>query len=296
LVFAALNWVLFVRSERRAARARDEQVAFAEQLQRARSYDDAGAMLARHLEHLSPGAVAVVTGPEDRSLAGRPISSGGERVGMAILRSQHDLDAPTERLVHDSILRAAPVLRTLRTLEIAQARAATDPLTGLGNRRLVEDAIARMVAQARRTGDGYAVAVVDLDHFKAVNDTFGHHAGDALLIAIADVLTTATREYDVVGRQGGDEFIVLLSGVREDQALAVMERCRDAIASLRIGDPPIGTTASFGVAAASPGTHHDVESLVRAADAAVYVAKARGGNCIVPGSDDVVDQASAFLA
>ena len=130
-----------------------------------------------------------------------------------MLDANRDLRESTERWVHDSILRAAPVLATLRTLADAQARAATDPLTGLGNRRLVEDALGRAAAQAQRTGDGFAVAMIDVDRFKRVNDTFGHEAGDALLVAIADALSGATREYDVVGRHGGDEFIVLLPGL-----------------------------------------------------------------------------------
>ena len=185
VLFAALNWLLFARSERREADERDGQLTFAERLQGARSEEQARTMLARHLELVAPDAIALVTGPDDPSEAGRPISSGGERVGTVILRSERDLPPRAERLAHDSILRAGPVLATLRTLAVAQARAATDPLTGLGNRRLVEDALTRMVAQARRTGEHFAVGVIDLDRFKAVNDTYGHAAGDALLVAVA---------------------------------------------------------------------------------------------------------------
>jgi diguanylate cyclase (GGDEF)-like protein len=280
-LFAVLNWFLFVRTERREARARDGQLAFAERLQAARSEDEARGVLSRHLEEMAPGTIAMVTGPDDHSAAGRPIVAGGERVGTVILRSPRDLDAATERLVHDSILRAAPVLTTLHTLTVAQARAATDPLTGLGNRRLVEDALGRIAAQSLRTGERFAIAVVDLDRFKTINDTYGHAAGDALLVAIAGVLSSGTREYDVVGRQGGDEFIVLLAGLDAPEALAAMERCRLAIADVRLGRPPIGITASFGVATSAPGVETDAASLVRAADTAVYAAKARGGNCVV---------------
>src|SRR4029079_5567152 len=135
------------------------------------------------LEVVAPDAIALVTGPDDRSDAGRPITSGGERGGTVVLRSEGELPARAERLVHDSILRAGPVLALLRTLAVAQARAATDPLTGLGNRRLVEDALVRRVARARRTGERFAVAVIALARFKPVNDTYGHAAGDALLVA-----------------------------------------------------------------------------------------------------------------
>jgi len=293
LFFAAVHWLLFVGSERREARARDLQLAFSEHLQTARSEDSARAMLARHLEQVAPETMVLVTEPDDPSSAGRPVVSGGERVATAIIRSDRDLRPPVERLVHDSILRAAPVLATLRMLSAAQARAATDPLTGLGNRRLVEDALARLVAQARRTGDRFALAVVDLDRFKPVNDTYGHAAGDALLVAVARVLDDAMREYDVVGRHGGDEFIVLLAGLDAFEAVTAMERCRAAIAELRVGDPPIGVTASIGVAPSGPLLLDDVGALVRAADQAAYVAKAQGGNRVVAGGSTDGDEAQA---
>jgi diguanylate cyclase (GGDEF)-like protein len=250
-------------------------------------------MLARHLERVAPEALALVTGPDDTSDAGRPVTAGGERVGTVILRSERDLPPRTEHLVHDSILRAGPVLATLRTLAVAQARAATDPLTGLGNRRLVEDALGRMAAQARRTGERFAVAVIDLDRFKPVNDAYGHAAGDALLVAVARALEHTTREYDVVGRQGGDEFIVLLAGLDRHEAMAVMERCRIAIAEVRIGTAPVGTSASVGVATSESSAAADPGAMVRAADHAVYAAKARGGNCVVAATTSGADPESA---
>jgi diguanylate cyclase (GGDEF)-like protein len=280
LLFAALNWLLFVRSERRQTRARDRQLVFAERLQMARSEDAARAMLARHLEEIAPGTMVLVTEPDDPSPAGRPVTVGGERVATVIMRSERELRPSVEQLVHDSILRAGPVLATMRLLAAAQARAATDPLTGLGNRRLVEDALGRLIAQARRSGERFAVAVVDLDRFKPVNDTYGHAAGDALLVAVAHVLDEVTRDYDVVGRHGGDEFIVLLAGLDASEAVAVMERCRHAISGLRVGDPPIGVTASIGIAPAGPRALEDAVALVSTADAAVYAAKARGGDCV----------------
>ena len=283
-LFAGLNWFLFARTERRDTRARDRQLAFGERLQSATSEEAARTVLARHREAITPGTMVLVTGPEDRSPAGRPVTSGGERVGTVIIRSERDLPAPVDRLVRDSILRAGPTLATLRMLATAQARAATDPLTGLGNRRLVEDALGRLVAQAQRTGERFAVAVVDLDRFKPVNDTLGHVAGDALLVAIGRVLDGMTREYDVVGRHGGDEFIVLLGGTDAAEAVAVMERCRTAIAEVRVGEPPMGVTASVGVASSGAVPVDDAGAMLRAADDAVYVAKARGGDCVVEGA------------
>jgi diguanylate cyclase (GGDEF)-like protein len=282
--FAGMNWILFVKTERRAADERGRQLALSERLQTATSEESARSMVGRHLEAVVPGAMVLVTAPDDPSPAGRPVTSGGQRVATVIIRSERDLSAADERLVHDSLLRAGPVLALLHTLSAAQLRAATDPLTGVGNRRLVEDALGRLVAQARRTGDRFAIAAVDLDHFKAINDTYGHAAGDAMLKAVAGVLDVETREYDVVGRHGGDEFMVLLAGLDAPDAVMVMERCCSAIAALRLGTPPIGVTASIGVAPSGPVLLDDPSSLVRVADDAVYVAKARGGNRVVMGT------------
>jgi diguanylate cyclase (GGDEF)-like protein len=295
--FALLNWAFFVRNERRQARERDRQLAFAERLQTARSEEAARAMLARHLEVVAPGTLAIVTDADDRSVAGRPVTARGERIATVILRSDRDLGEATERLVHDSILRAAPVLATLQTLALAEVRAATDPLTGLGNRRLVEDALARVAARANRTGETFALAVIDLDRFKAVNDTYGHAAGDALLVAIARALVDATRADDIVGRQGGDEFVVVLADVDVTEAVTVIERCRQAIAATALGATGIHTTASLGLATSNPDGPAEPETLARAADEAVYAAKAQGGDCVVvaPTRPPMV-QASALRA
>jgi diguanylate cyclase (GGDEF)-like protein len=296
--FGLLNWVLFVRTERRETDDRDRQTRFAEHLQTARTEDEARGILARHLESVVPGAIVIVTGDAERSLAGRPIMAGGERIGTVIIRSARDLRPRTERRVHDSVLRAAPVLGTLRMLTVAETRAATDALTGLGNRWLVEDALTRLAAQSRRNGAGFAVAMIDVDRFKDVNDTFGHEVGDELLVAIAGALTSETREYDIVGRRGGDEFIVILAGIEAAHATATIDRCRGAIARLRCGNPPRGASASFGVAISAPGEPGDPAVLVRAADEAVYEAKARGGNCVVSIEvpADPLAQASALRA
>jgi diguanylate cyclase (GGDEF)-like protein len=144
-----------------------------------------------------------------------------------------------------------------------------------------------MVAQSRRTGDSISVAMIDVDRFKSVNDTFGHEAGDALLVEIARVLSTVTREYDIVGRWGGDEFIVLLSQVDDVQAADITERCRRAIADIHLGRPSVTSTASFGVAT-SAGAIDDPAALLRAADGALYTAKARGGNRVVSSATALV--------
>jgi diguanylate cyclase (GGDEF)-like protein len=157
----------------------------------------------------------------------------------------------------------------IRTQEIL---AATDPLTGIPNRRAFLDRVAAAV-DAAASGRPTVVCLVDLDGFKAVNDGSGHAAGDALLTAVASALGAAVRETDTVARLGGDEFAVLadVSGSRPGEELA--ERLCAAVASAGWRS---GVTASVGVAEVRPGD--DVGDLMHRADAAMYRSKSAGGN------------------
>ena len=114
------------------------------------------------------------------------------------------------RRLRESVGQAAPVLANLRNLAIAELRAATDALTGLPNQRAVQDTLKRMVAQATRTMSPLAALLLDLDHFKQVNDLHGHDRGDEVLAAVGVALRNVVRDSDFVGRYGGEEFLVLL--------------------------------------------------------------------------------------
>ncbi len=209
------------------------------------------------------GVVNLTGFPEDRLPAGRALTRW---VQMAEL--------------------AGRALATARRLERAESLMATDPLTGLPNRRSFELALAREVERAGRAGTALAVALFDIDHFKAVNDEYGHPAGDRALVHVARVLEAAFRESDLVARWGGEEFAALLpatGAAAPDAALAALERARQRLAarSVPLGPdlPAIRITASCGV-----GFHRtngrDAASLIRAADAALYTAKGDGRNCV----------------
>jgi len=158
-----------------------------------------------------------------------------------------------------------------------------DPLTGLANRRGLDQALRQEVARAARTGGELTVAVVDLDRFKAVNDTDGHQVGDAVLRSVADALRNGVREYDVAARLGGDEFVLVLPGCGPDEALAVAERLRRGIGVATAATHTV--TASAGVAVfAVHGTEPD--ELVAAADAALYAAKRAGRDRTAISSSD----------
>jgi diguanylate cyclase (GGDEF)-like protein len=159
-------------------------------------------------------------------------------------------------------------------------RALHDPLTGLPNRDLFADRLALTLARARRGGPLPAVLIADLDQFKLINDSLGHHAGDELLCAVAPRLAAAVRDTDTVARFGGDEFVVLCDGVTSEvQALELARRLAAELDEpLEVGGAPVYISASFGVAYA--GADSDAEGLLRDADAALYRAKARGrGRC-----------------
>ncbi|MGW5053435.1 diguanylate cyclase [Actinokineospora sp. NPDC004072] len=168
-------------------------------------------------------------------------------------------------------------------IEAARGDARTDHKTQLLNSRGWHEVAGREVDRARRLSGPVAVAVLDLDHFKQVNDTWGHPAGDAVLRAVGSVLRTSTRHGDVVGRFGGEEFVLLLPDTDAAAAVAVAERVRRGIADMQVaaadkrGRPVTiwGRTTSIGIAAGT-GPTTDLDALLRAADAALYEAKQQG--------------------
>ena len=134
-----------------------------------------------------------------------------------------------------------------------------------------------MVAQASRSVSPLSVALLDLDHFKRINDTYGHSRGDEVLAAVATVLRSSLRESDFVGPYGGEEFLLLLPDTGRDQAVVVAEKVRVAVASLGLSEISQPVTASLGVATV-PDDAGDADTLIRAADRALYAAKGNGRN------------------
>lgn len=206
-----------------------------------------------------------------------PLLVGGEVIGSVLVSHHEPLAAEERSAIQSSIAQAAPVLANLRNLALAQFRAATDALTGLPNARAVQDTTKRMVAQASRTLTPLAAALLDLDHFKQINDYYGHARGDEVLAAVGTVLRASVRESDFVGRYGGEEFVILMPGTTRDGAVAALEKIRATIAAITVPTVDRSITASAGVAA-FPDDGGDVATLLRSADRALYVAKANGRN------------------
>ncbi len=168
--------------------------------------------------------------------------------------------------------------RELRTLtERLTGLSATDALTGIPNRRAFDQRLTVERARAARYGTPLSLVMVDLDHFKNLNDRHGHPAGDAMLRAVAAVLDREKRAGDLVARYGGEEFAAILPHTDEDSAAAWAERVRRAVAAIVVPGPaaPITATASFGVAQDAFAAQKDGD-LVAAADRSLYEAKHRG--------------------
>jgi diguanylate cyclase (GGDEF)-like protein/PAS domain S-box-containing protein len=162
------------------------------------------------------------------------------------------------------------------------ALAATDPLTGAANRRSGEAALKAALLDWRRHGYGFAVLMIDCDHFKSINDRWGHDAGDAVLVDLVRICGENVREADTIIRWGGEEFLLLMPRTGVETALAVAERVRAALqdAEIRHGADVIRITVSIGVAEAS-ANDASADSIVRRADQALYEAKDAGRNRVV---------------
>src|SRR3954454_1951206 len=266
----------------------------ANRLQAATAIEPGGKLAERLEEGAEPRACIAArlgrTHADDRSRAGllrcelcgdsaattcTPLLVSGEVIGSVLVEHNEPRDAHDAARVSETVGQASPVIGNLRNLAIAEQHASTDALTGLPNRRALNDTLRRMVAQAGRSLEPLSAIALDLDHFKLVNDRFGHERGDDVLAAVGRLLAETVRASDVAARAGGEEFCILLSNTDAEGAKLVAEKLRLAIARLDVPgiDGPI--TASFGVAS-YPLHGVDAQTLLRKADRALYVAKERG--------------------
>jgi diguanylate cyclase (GGDEF)-like protein len=170
--------------------------------------------------------------------------------------------------------------------EDLRVQATCDSLTGLHNRFAILDSLTRELTRAKRESIPLSVVMADIDHFKQINDNYGHPIGDLVLRTVAQSLRATIRPYDSVGRYGGEEFLVVVPGCSVDCAASQADRLRAAVAQMAIETPagPIHPTMSFGVAVSTIERQlHEVD-LIRIADAALYRAKRAGRNCVELGN------------
>ncbi len=176
------------------------------------------------------------------------------------------------------------ILVSERVVQAHKTAASVDPLTNLLNRRGFSEATTRMIERESKSGRPVTVMIFDIDHFKSVNDRFGHAAGDDVLKVFAQTVTDTLRVTDLIGRVGGEEFAALLP-CDLDEAVTAAERVREAFrdSGISIGEEPLVTTVSIGVATGP--AHTELEVLMASADAALYQAKRSGRNRVQAASE-----------
>lgn len=213
-----------------------------------------------------------------------PLVAGGRTLGTLVVGARRrGLFDDDTRLHLDALvaLVAGAMARALALAEVSRL-ATTDGLTGLANRRELEESSARAIQEALRYGHPLSIVITDVDHFKKVNDTYGHQVGDEVLRSVAHALRAEGRGTDVVGRYGGEEFVLVLGGTRIDGARELAERVRRRLEAnaVETSAGPVQVTLSLGVA--TLGAHgNTLAMLVEAADAALYEAKRSGRNRVV---------------
>ncbi|PTQ09886.1 hypothetical protein CLG96_12025 [Sphingomonas oleivorans] len=187
-----------------------------------------------------------------------------------------------EAIIYVSVFSFLAASMTRERISFDHERAALeDPLTGIGNRRAFDLKAPDIFARDRRLGRCSALLLFDLDHFKRINDTHGHDAGNRLLVHFTETAARLLRQDDLFCRIGGEEFVLVLGNAGAGEARFIAERVRDAFAqsSVQIGDRAIATTVSVGIAEAGPDAN--LAELLSRADAGLYAAKARGRNRVV---------------
>jgi diguanylate cyclase (GGDEF)-like protein len=174
--------------------------------------------------------------------------------------------------------------------EAMREQATRDPLTGLWNRASILDILSQELSRSHRQAACFSVVLIDLDNFKQINDVYGHQVGDRVLRQLAIAMRASKREYDSIGRYGGEEFLVVLPDCDVANAVSQAERLRASIEQLSVETSagPIRTTASFGVAAFNTQTCPDSIELIEAADEALYRAKRLGRNRVEVGAVGVM--------
>jgi diguanylate cyclase (GGDEF)-like protein len=214
--------------------------------------------------------------PKAKNLVVVPLQAEGRPLGAMVLEQAASEGGRIQRRVVSGLERsasyAALALRNAWLLEQVQRLAATDGLTKIANRRTFESTLEREVARATRSAEHLSLVMIDIDHFKRLNDEHGHQAGDEVLRNVAAALSCECRDFDTAARYGGEEFAVVLPGCGPDEAQLIAERLRHAVAAAPSAVP---ITASAGVAT-YPAHAGDADTLVRAADDALYESKRNG--------------------
>lgn len=199
-------------------------------------------------------------------------------IGWAVIMEDISLRRQAEIDLENANRRLKSQLEDINVLQDKlQAQVVRDSLTGIYNRRYLDETLTREIVHASRSGYPLSLIMLDVDHFKKINDHFGHKMGDDVIVAISHLLKSQTRESDCVGRYGGDEFLLVMPEMSRENAFGRAEIWREGIKAMIIqeGDTMANVTISIGIAA-FPDDGKNVDDLIKAADHAMYLAKEQG--------------------
>ena len=239
-----------------------------------RSWDAHAPQLVRKLDPIEDAYLAALI-PDGEDIAVLPLFAEGDPLGALVIEQRsgsHRMERRAIATLTQFAAHASLALRNAWLLHEIQKIAATDGLTGIANRRTFEEVLEREISRARRNGEQVTLIMLDIDHFKKLNDTHGHQTGDDVLRAAATALAERCRDFDTPARYGGEEFAVILPACSPRESLVAGERLRQAISE---GEAPVPVTASAGVAT-FPTHASDRQSLIKAADEALYESKRSG--------------------
>jgi diguanylate cyclase (GGDEF)-like protein len=249
---------------------------------------EASDLICKHVEgaDCAPGAYLCI-----------PMVAHGEVMGLLHIRYANE-NKQARSVIANSAQAATEqlslILANLRLRDTLRNQSIRDPQTGLFNRRYMEDSLDRELSRAERSGKPVVVAMLDIDHFKHLNDTYGHSAGDAVLRDWSNLLKSRFRGSDIVCRYGGEEFVIILPEISVDNARQRLEQLRQdlrRVAVRRDGETIDGVTVSMGIAY-YPVHGRTNQSLLHTADKALYRAKELGRDCIVTASEEAQDDAA----
>jgi diguanylate cyclase (GGDEF)-like protein len=284
--------------ETERSRVRDATARFGEALVATHDPGQLVQVVVESAVEATGAAGGVVLGPHgELARAGNP-DEGSERLAFPLRVGSSDFGSlvlTSDTFEADQVETAASLaaqvvvaLENARLHRMVERQAMVDSLTGLANRRSLEESLRSELARATRFGDSVCVVLADLDDFKQVNDQYGHAAGDEVLKAFAGALRKTVRESDVAGRWGGEEFALVLPGTDAEGGARLAERARAAIEARQVKMPNgdlCSVTASFGVA--SFPESHELGEILAAADSALYAAKGQGKNRVVVSAESI---------
>lgn len=231
-----------------------------------------------------------------------PMLAGGEMIGViqfllpvAQTVSQKNLYQHHLNEAQNYIEEALPIIQAKRYAQKLEAIATLDQLTGLYNRHYLDITLPQLESGLKRRKSTLGVLLCDMDHFKVINDTYGHAAGDLALTELADIFRATVRSSDLVVRYGGEEFLILLQDISKDEELVVGEKIRKAVANhtFQLPEEAQKQTISIGVTKFSGGVAERISRTLRYADIALYKAKEQGRNCVVKFTKETITAQSS---